>query len=325
MGPPSNTIITFVATDCRHANNFHPGGGVSDYMKTIFANSLPQLEFYRYLIGAVGPRPIAFASTVSREGHVNLSPYSFFNVIGSNPPMLMLSPNLNRHGQKKHTLLNLEETGEVVINIVNYAMVEQMSLASAEYDRHVNEFQKAGFTEAQSEQVRPPRVAEAPAAFECVVRQLIPTGTNPGAGTLVLAEVLVGHFRDDIFTDKGIIDPHKLDPVGRLGADWYVRASGDALFEVARPTAGVGHDALPADLRNSRILTGNDLGKLASTPALPTPDEVRTYGDTPALRELIMEAHTGCQYLPDVLHHRAHQLLAQHNVREAWLTLLQLP
>ncbi|MBO0949876.1 flavin reductase family protein [Fibrella forsythiae] len=291
-------------------------------MKTIAANSLPQLEFYRYLIGAVGPRPIAFASTISLEGHVNLSPYSFFNVVGSNPPMLMLSPNLNRNGHKKHTLLNLEETGEVVINIVNYNMVEQMSLSSAEYDRHVNEFQKAGFTEVPSSQVRPPRVAEAPAAFECVVRQIIPTGANPGAGTLVLAEVLVGHFRDDIFTDKGLIDPRRIDLIGRMGADWYVRANGEALFEVARPKAGIGYDALPAPLRNSNILTGNDLGKLASLEALPADDEVRAYGETPALQELASEARTGCQYLPDVMHHRAHQLLAGNNVREAWLSLL---
>ncbi|NID12040.1 flavin reductase family protein [Fibrivirga algicola] len=291
-------------------------------MKTIAANTLPQLEFYRYLIGAVGPRPIAFASTISKEGHVNLSPYSFFNVVGSNPPMIMLSPNINRRGEKKHTLLNIEETGEVVINIVNYSMVEQMSLASAEYDRHVNEFTKAGFTEVPSTQVRPPRIAEAPAAFECVVRQLIPTGTEPGAGTLVLAEVVVGHFSDDIFTDNGLIDPRKIDLIGRMGADWYVRANGDALFEVARPKQGIGYDQLPATLRTSRILTGNDLGKLASFEALPTDDEVRNYGETDALRQLADDTRNGCQYLPDVLHHRAHQLLAQNQVREAWLTLL---
>lgn len=291
-------------------------------MKTITASDLPPLDFYRHLIGAIGPRPIAFASTISHEGHVNLSPYSFFNVIGSNPPMLMLSPNLNRRGEKKHTLLNLEETGEVVINVVSYSMVEQMSLASAEYDRHVNEFQKAGFTEVASTQVRPPRVAEAPAAFECVVRQIIPTGTAPGAGTLVLVEVVVGHFHDEIFTDKGLIDPHKIDLVGRLGADWYVRANGDALFEVARPKQGIGYDQLPADLRNSRILTGNDLGKLASIDALPEADEVRTYGETAALCELADDARNGCQHLPDVLHQRAHQLLAQNLVHEAWLSLL---
>ncbi|MEZ0609542.1 flavin reductase family protein [Fibrella sp. WM1] len=292
-------------------------------MTTISADSLPQLAFYRYMIGSVGPRPIAFASTISADGHVNLSPFSFFNVVGSNPPMLMFVPNLNRHGHKKHSLLNVEEVPEVVINVVSHRMVEQMSLASAEYDRHVNEFVKAGFTEVPSDRVRPPRVAESPAAFECVVRQLIPTGDSPGAGTIVLAEVLTAHFHDDIFTENGLIDPHKIDLVGRMGADWYCRANGEALFEVARPKVGIGYDGLPVAIRNSRILTGNDLGKLGSYEAFPTPDEIRDYGQTEAIRSLRDEASNGCQYLPDLLHHCAHQLLQQHQVREAWLTLLQ--
>ena len=294
-------------------------------MKTVPANSLPQLEFYRYLIGTVGPRPIAFASTISAEGHVNLSPFSFFNVIGSNPPMLLFSPNLNRNGHKKHTLLNIEEVPEVVINIVNHQMVEQMSLASAEFDRHVNEFQKAGFTEVKSDQVRPPRVAEAPAAFECVVRQIIPTGTGPGAGTAVLAEVLVGHFNEAIFGENGLVDPRKIDLVGRMGADWYVRANGEALFEVGRPQMGIGYDALPAALCQSKILTGNDLGKLGSVRALPTPADIQAYAQTDTLRALLDEARNGCQYLPDLLHHEAHKLLANNHVQEAWLTLLQVP
>ncbi|MBO0931023.1 flavin reductase family protein [Fibrella aquatilis] len=294
-------------------------------MKTIPASSLPQLEFYRYLIGTVGPRPIAFASTISAEGHVNLSPFSFFNVIGSNPPMLLFSPNLNRNGHKKHTLLNIEEVPEVVINIVNHQMVEQMSLASAEFERHVNEFQKAGFTEVPSDQVRPPRVGEAPAAFECVVRQIIPTGTGPGAGTVVLAEVLVGHFDEGIFGENGLVDPRKIDLVGRMGADWYVRANGDALFEVGRPQMGIGYDALPAALRQSKILTGNDLGKLGSVRALPTAEAIRAYAQTNTLGALLDEARNGCQYLPDLLHQQAHNLLANNKVEEAWLTLLQIP
>lgn len=292
-------------------------------MMTIPADSLPQLAFYRYMIGAVGPRPIAFASTISTDGHVNLSPFSFFNVVGSNPPMLFLAPNLNRNGQKKHTLLNVEEVPEVVINVVSHSMVEQMSLASAEYDRHVNEFAKAGFTEVASDRVRPPRVAESPAAFECLVRQLIPTGDGPGAGTLVLAEVVVAHFHDNIFTDSGLIDPHKIDLVGRMGADWYCRANGDALFEVARPKVGIGYDGLPVAIRSSRILTGNDLGKLGSFEAYPDPDSVREYGQTERMRAIHDEARHGCQYLPDLLHHHAHLLLTQNQVREAWLTLLQ--
>ncbi len=293
-------------------------------MKTIPANSLPQLDFYRYLIGTVGPRPIAFASTISADGHVNLSPFSFFNVIGSNPPMLLFSPNLNRNGHKKHTLLNIEDVPEVVINIVNHAMVEQMSLASAEFDRHVNEFGKAGFTEVKSDQVRPPRVAEAPAAFECVVRQIIPTGNGPGAGTVVLAEVLVGHFDEAIFGKNGLVDPRKIDLVGRMGADWYVRANGDALFEVGRPRMGIGFDALPKAVRESKILTGNDLGKLGSVQALPDAAEVAGYGATDTFRALRDEARNGCQYMPDVVHHKAHNLLAANQVHEAWLALLQV-
>jgi flavin reductase (DIM6/NTAB) family NADH-FMN oxidoreductase RutF len=292
-------------------------------MKTVPANSLPQLEFYRYLIGTVGPRPIAFASTISADGHVNLSPFSFFNVIGSNPPMLLFSPNLNRNGQKKHTLLNIEEVPEVVINIVNHPMVEQMSLASAEFDRHVNEFQKAGFTEVKSDQVRPPRVAEAPAAFECVVRQIIPTGTHPGAGTVVLAEVLVGHFDEAIFGENGLVDPRKIDLVGRMGADWYVRANGEALFEVGRPRMGIGYDALPKSVRESKILTGNDLGKLGSVQTLPDAAEIAGYGATDTFRSLRDEARNGCQYLPDLVHHAAHKLLVSNQVHEAWLALLQ--
>ena len=186
----------------------------------------------------------------------------------------------------------------------------------------MNEFAEAGFTEVPSSQVRPPRVAEAAAAFEGVVRQIIPTGTGAGAGTLVLVEVLVGHFRDDIFTENGLIDPHRLDLVGRLGANWYARASGEALFEVARPHVGLGFGALPTAIRHSHILTGNDLAKLAGAAALPTAEALTAYAATPAHRQRVLEARAGCQHLPDVLHHHARQLLAQNQVDEAWLTLL---
>jgi flavin reductase (DIM6/NTAB) family NADH-FMN oxidoreductase RutF len=296
-------------------------------MKTIAPQDLGPQAFYRLLNSSIAPRPIAFASTISKEGHVNLSPYSFFNLFGFNPPMLVFSPSRNRHGHKKHALLNVEEVPEVTINIVNYAMVEQMSLASAEFDRHVNEFEKAGFTAVASERVRPPRVAEAPVAYECLVRQLVPLGDQsatlrPGAGTLIICEVVLAHFQDEIFDEQNRIDPQKIDLVGRLGADWYVRANSAALFEVARPQMGVGVDALPATIRNSNILTGNDLGKLGSIMALPTPDAVAAYAQTDAMKSLAEEARFGCQYLPDLLHLRAKQLLAEGKVEEAWLTLL---
>lgn len=292
--------------------------------KTINPSDLQPNEFYRYMIGTVGPRPIAFASTIDNLGNVNLSPFSFFNVFGYNPPTLVFAPSINRDGHKKHTLLNLEEVGEVVINIVNYAMVEQMSLASAEFERGVNEFEKAGFTALPSDRIRPPRVAESPASFECLVRQIIPTGDLPGAGTLIICEVVMAHFHDTIFNETGAIDPHQLDLIGRMGADWYCRAHGDALFDVARPRVGVGVDQLPAAIRNSAILSGNDLGKLGSFALLPTPDEAAEFRASGVLNDLFDEARTGCQYLPDLLHLRAKQLLAENKVREAWLTLLQI-
>ncbi|GAB3024953.1 flavin reductase family protein [Spirosoma pulveris] len=291
-------------------------------IKTVRPADVPPNEFYRYMIGTIGPRPIAFASTVAADGTVNLSPFSFFNLFGYNPPTLVFAPTINRHGHKKHTLLNLEEVGEVVINVVNYAMVEQMSLASAEFERGIDEFRKAGFTAVPSDRVRPPRVAESPAAFECTVRQIIASGEGPGAGHLVICEVVAGHFHEAIFTEKGTVDPHQIDLVARMGGDWYCRAQGDALFEVARPQTGIGVDAIPADIRNSAILSGNDLGKLGSIAELPTAEEVMTFRQSGALTELIDEARNGCQYLPDLLHLRAKNLLAERKVNEAWLTLL---
>ncbi len=291
-------------------------------MKTIAPADLAPREFYKFLNSAIAPRPIAFVSTISAEGHVNLAPYSFFNVFGFNPPILVFSPSRDRHGHKKHSLLNVEDVPEVVINVVSYAITEQTSLASAEFDRHVSEFTKAGFTEVPSDRVRPPRVAEAAAAFECVVRQLLPVGDGPGAGTLVICEVVLAHLREDILTETGQIDQHKIDLVGRLGGDFYVR-SAEALFEVPRPQMGIGFDALPDQVRHSRILTGNALGRLASVLTLPDPEAVRAYSQTPAMQDVLEEARTGCQYLPDLLHNRAKQLLAEGQVQEAWLVLLQ--
>ncbi|MBC8156485.1 MAG: flavin reductase family protein [Bacteroidetes bacterium] len=293
-------------------------------MRTIDPADLTPPDFYRLLNSSVAPRPIAFVSTISADGHVNLAPYSFFNIFGFNPPMLVFSPTRNRHGEKKHSLLNVEAVPEVVINVVDHPMVEQTSLASAEFDRHVSEFVKAGFTEIPSERVRPPRVAESPATFECVVRQLIPVGDGAGAGTLVICEVILAHFHDQIFDRKNQIDPQLIDLVGRLGADWYVRAQGDALFEVARPRKGVGVDQLPPSVRDSKILTGNDLGKLGSLETMPAAEEAVAYRQSGILNELFDEARHGCAHLPDLLHLRAKTLLAAGKTHEAWLVLLQI-
>ncbi|GAB2601954.1 flavin reductase family protein [Spirosoma areae] len=298
-------------------------------MRKINPADLQPNEFYRYMIGTIGPRPIAFASTVDAAGIVNLSPFSFFNIAGYNPPTLIFTPTINRHGHKKHTLLNLEEVGEVVINVVNYAMVEQMSLASAEFERGVNEFEKAGFTAVPSDRVRPPRVAESPASYECVVKQIVPAGDgsgidSPGAGHLVICQVVMAHFHDAIFSTDGTIDPHHIDLVARMGADWYCRAQGDALFEVVRPKVGIGVDQMPSAIRTSAILSGNDIGKLGSFPALPTPEEIQAFTASGILKDLFEEARNGCQYLPDLVHLRAKQYLAENKVKEAWLTLLSI-
>ena len=291
--------------------------------KTINPADLTPNEFYKFMIATIGPRPIAFASTIDAQGNVNLSPFSFFNVFGYNPPTLVFAPSINRHGHKKHTLLNVEEIGEVVINVVNYAMVEQMSLASAEFERGVNEFSKAGFTAVASDKIRPPRVAESPAAYECIVTKIIATGDGAGAGHLVICEVVMAHLHDAIFDEKGTVDPHRVDLIGRLGGDWYARAHGDALFAVGRPKTGIGVDQIPAIIRNSAILTGNDLGKLGSVDALPSPADLSAFRESGVLDSLFDEARNGCQYLPDLLHLKAKRLLAENNVWEAWLTLLQ--
>ncbi|MDZ7879389.1 MAG: flavin reductase family protein [Saprospiraceae bacterium] len=240
--------------------------------------SIPVL--HHYLQCAVAPRPIAFASTIDKEGNVNLSPFSFFNVFGTNPPTLIFSPNRRvRDGSNKHTLENVLEHDEVVINMVDYDMVEQMSLASCEYEKGVNEFKKAGFTEGVSVMVKPPRVMESKAVFECKVKQVIQMSEEGGSPNLVICEVILAHFSEDILNEKGMVDQTKTDWVARLGGDWYCRASGKALFEVPKPSIhkGIGIDALPDFIKHDKSLTGNDLGRLGNLEKLPTQTEIDTF------------------------------------------------
>ena len=230
-----------------------------------------------YLQGSIAPRPIAFASTIDKDGNVNLSPFSFFNVFGTNPPTLIFSPNRRvRDGSQKHTLENVLEHDEVVINMVDFAMVEQMSLASCEYEKGINEFIKGGFTEEPSIMVKPPRVKESKAAFECKVKQVIQMSEEGGSPNLVICEVVLAHFSEDILDKNGKIDQTKTDWVARLGGDWYVRASGDALFEVAKPSIhkGIGVDAIPDFIKNDSSFSGNDLGRLGNIENLPSKDEI---------------------------------------------------
>jgi flavin reductase (DIM6/NTAB) family NADH-FMN oxidoreductase RutF len=241
-------------------------------MKTFDPQALPLPELQGLLQGIVAPRPIAFVSTVDREGRVNLSPFSFFNLFGLNPPVVVFSPSRRgRDATTKHTLENLYEVPEATVSLVDHALVEQVSLASTEYDKGVNEFVKAGLTEVPSERVAPPRVEGAPASLECKVTRIIPLGSGPGAGNLVVCEVLLIHLRPDLLDERGQVDPHRADLVARLGGNWYCRATGQALFEVAKPLAkkGIGVDQLPPDIRQSNVLTGNDLGKLANVEKLP--------------------------------------------------------
>ncbi|WP_126245806.1 flavin reductase family protein [Chitinophaga rhizosphaerae] len=277
---------------------------------------------HAYLLGAVAPRPICFASTVDADGQPNLSPFSFFNVFGSNPPTLVFSPSRRvRDNTVKHTLENIYATREVVINVVNYAMVQQTSLSSCEYPRGTDEFVKAGFTPLPSEKVKPFRVAESPVQMECKVRDIIETGTGGGAGNLVICEPVLLHVNENILDNSGKIDPQKIDLVARMGADYYCRASGTAVFEVAKPNTqlGIGVDALPPAIRNSHILTGNNLGQLGNVETLPPVDPA--FADE-HLTNIIQYFSINPEEMEKELHRYAKQLLDSRKVAEAWQVLL---
>jgi len=282
-------------------------------------------ELMNYLQAGVAPRPIAFASTVDKDGNANLSPFSFFNIFGSNPPTLIFSPARRvRDNTIKHTLENVKEVPEVVINVVNFAMVQQASLSSTEYAKGVNEFLKAGFTPLESETVRPFRVKESPMQMECEVKQIIETGDGGGAGNLIICEIKRVHISEDVLDDKGQIDQHKIDLVARLGGNWYARASGNALFEVAKPltTLGIGVDALPQSIRLSSVLTGNDLGRLGNVERLPDADEVSDFIQSGRADEICRELGYSSGEMGPRAHEIAHQLLEKERVEEAWKVLL---
>lgn len=279
-------------------------------MKSINPKDVSTAEFHSYLLSSVAPRPIAFASTVDKDGNVNLSPFSFFNVFGSNPPTLVFSPNKRvRDNSGKDTLDNVYEVDEVVINMVDFSMVEQVSLASCEYPKGVNEFVKAGFTEAASVLVKPPRVAEAKVAFECRIRQIVSMGDQGGAANLVICEVVLAHVSEELLGENGRIDPTKTDWVARMGGDWYCRASGAAVFEVAKPNTrlGVGVDAIPDFIRTNPLFTGNELGRLGNIDQLPDAVEVEKFGrDHPVQDHLAL----------------IKDLVGRKEIRAAWCAIL---
>jgi flavin reductase (DIM6/NTAB) family NADH-FMN oxidoreductase RutF len=292
--------------------------------KSLDPKELKTQEIHAYMLGAIAPRPIAFVSSIDREGQVNLSPFSFFNAFGSNPPTVIFSPALRgRDGQTKHTLENVRQIDEVVINIVNYAMVQQMSLASTEYPKGVNEFVKSGFNMEPSLLVKPPRVKESPAQLECKVKQIIQTGVKGGAANLVVCEIVMIHISEDVLNEKGGIDPFKIDQVARLGGDWYSRAS-KGLFEVPKPltTLGIGVDEIPADIRLSKILTGNDLGLLGNTEKFPSEAEISSFANREDVKKLFHTLQGDTENLTMAVHLAAHHLLEKGEVSEAWMLLL---
>lgn len=289
-------------------------------MLTIDVSKLSPAQLQNYMQYAIAPRPICFATTIDREGHINLSPFSFFNMFSTNPPLCVFSPARRvRDNTTKHTLENVLEVKECVINIVNYPMVQQMSLASTEYAKGVNEFEKAGFTMLPSTLVQPPRVAEAPVQMECIVKEVIHLGDQPGAGNLILAEVKLIHIKEEILDADGKIDQEKIDLVARLGGDWYCRVTAENLFKVAKPltTLGIGVDALPSGVRNSMVLTGNDLGILGNIEVLPSENDIDAIRQLAEVKE-VMDATIGDAVNRDrELHELAKQLIAAGKVNDA--------
>lgn len=279
---------------------------------------------HSYLLGAVAPRPIAFASTIDREGNPNLSPFSFFNCFGSRPPLLIFSPSRRvRDNTTKHTLQNIYETMEVVINVVSYNIVQQASLSSVEYPKGVSEFTKAGFTPISSDMVKPFRVKESPVQMECKVLKVMEMGTEGGAANLIICEVVLMHINEAVLDENKRIDPNKIDLVGRMGADFYCRASNNAVFEVEKPNTkiGIGIDAIPENIRLSDILTGNNLGQLGNIEVLPSSEEVNAFADeNAAIRAMIKNGRT--EDLEAQLHELARHFLEKGLVKDAWKTLL---
>ena len=295
-------------------------------MKTIQPKDLSTPELQALLQGAVAPRPIAFVSSINGAGEVNLSPFSFFNLFSANPPILVFSPSRRVRDQStKHTLENVLEVPEVVIHVVGHSLVEQMSLASTEYGKGVNEFVKAGLTEVSSNLVAPPRVKEAPLAFECRVNQVISLGEEGGAGNLVICEVLQIHLDERILDASGAIAPLKLDPVARLGGNWYTKITAESLFQIPKPltTLGIGVDQIPEEIRFSPVLTGNNLGRLGNVEQLPSKEEVAAFGQTMEVLELKKRFQLDPESWLDHLHRWAQEELESGDVELAWKILLQ--
>ncbi len=296
---------------------------MTDPFKHIDPSELSGGELHGLLLSAVAPRPICFASTIDQAGNVNLSPFSFFNVFSANPPVMIFSPaRRGKDNTTKHTFQNVKDVPEVVINIVNYPIVEQMSLSSTEYDKGVNEFVKSGLTEVTSELVKPPRVGESPISFECKVDDVIELGQNGGAGNLVISRVVKIHINTKYLNDQGKLDTEKLDFVARLGGSWYGRMIPEALFEIPKPLAkkGIGVDSLPDHVRLSDTLTGNELGRLGNLETLPTQEEIEKIKQSTEVQSIITLKNDTVTRMR--LHELASQKLAEGLVEDALAVLM---
>lgn len=274
-------------------------------------------NLYRYLSAAVAPRPIAFVSTIAENGTANLAPFSFFNVFSATPPIIIFSPVFTDEGESKDTLSNISKTKECVVNIVSFEMVQQMSLTSFAFEESVDEFEKAGFKKQESERVDAYRVANAPVQFECRIKEIFTLGKAKGAGNLVICEILKTHIDESILDEKGYIDPVKFDVVGRMGGNWYSRAK-EGLFKVPRPTElMVGIDAIPAEIKQSTVLTGNDLGKLANVTQIPSVETAKEFvSNNEFFTEIIATQDR------EVIHKQAQLLIAENKTIEAWKLLV---
>lgn len=288
-------------------------------MISIEPKDLTPEKLQSYLQGAIAPRPIAFASTISKRGKANLSPFSFFNIFSANPPILVFSPlRRGRDNTEKHTLINCEATREVVINVVNFDIVQQMSLSSTEYPEGINEFLKSGLTQIPSDCVKPYRVAESPVQFECVVNEIIALGKEAGAGNLIICEVVKIHINESVLDKNGAIDPEKIDLVARMGANWYSRAK-MGLFEVEKPiqSLGIGIDSIPDFIKQSPVFKGNDFGKLGNINCLPTNEEIDIFVNQNFVVKGVLSSD-------DVLtiHQKAKEYLDNSDTLSAWKLLL---
>ncbi|WP_309610003.1 flavin reductase family protein [Flavobacterium sp.] len=288
-------------------------------MLSISPKDITIAQLQGYLQGAVSPRPIAFASTMDKNGKPNLSPFSFFNVFSSNPPILIFSPARRVRGNTtKHTLQNAQETKQVVINVVNYDIVQQMSLSSTEYAEGVNEFVKSGLTPIPSELVKPYRVAESPVQFECKVNEIIELGQEGGAGNLIICEVLKIHINEAVLDENGNIDQYKIDLVSRMGGNWYSR-SNQGLFEVPKPisTLGIGVDNIPEFIKKSPVFDGNDLGMLGNVEALPSEEEIIIFVNENFAVKGVLSSDD-----EQKVHLKAKEYLNNQDILSAWKVLL---